>query len=111
MGDGTPRHTDRHTHTHINIMTQPGLGAGPSENQEEDKMDLLFLLSLLPLLNVKCQFSPLVKSNVSQRSYNRSKDKKGEGNPTFLVHLSPDIIASWAIGAGVEADEPSPLPG
>ena len=38
MGEGgqTHRHTNRHadtqTHTHINTMTQPGLGAGPSEN-------------------------------------------------------------------------------
>ena len=27
----TDRHTDRQTDTHINAMTRPGLGAGPSE--------------------------------------------------------------------------------
>ena len=38
MGEGgTEKHTDKQTHshtdTHINTMTRPGLGAGPSEKQ------------------------------------------------------------------------------
>ena len=28
----TDRQTNKHTYTHINTMTRPGLGAGPSEN-------------------------------------------------------------------------------
>ena len=31
MGGGTDKQKDRQTDTHINAITQPGLGAGPSE--------------------------------------------------------------------------------
>ena len=31
VGGQTDKQTDRQTHRHINTMTQPGLGAGPSE--------------------------------------------------------------------------------
>ena len=32
VGGHTHRQTDRQTHTHINTMNRPGLGAGPNEN-------------------------------------------------------------------------------
>ena len=33
VGGQTQTQTDTHTDTHINTMTQPGLRAGPSENE------------------------------------------------------------------------------
>ena len=39
----TPTQTNRHTDAHFNIMTRPGLGAGPSENA--DKCDYFLALT------------------------------------------------------------------
>ena len=37
-GGQAHRHTDRQTHRHINTMTQPGLGAGPSEKHRKFRL-------------------------------------------------------------------------
>ena len=36
--DGGGGQTDRQTHRHLNTMTQPGLEAGPSEEENKKKM-------------------------------------------------------------------------
>ena len=41
------KHADKQTHRHINTMTRPGLGAGPSEKDEARQNDFRHKLNFL----------------------------------------------------------------
>ena len=72
---GTYTHTHRHTNIHINTMTRPSLGAGPSENPPAISTDFPRLtspLSAVGWLRIKksqksmCQLSEKMVKNLNK---------------------------------------------